>query len=112
MRVQFFDHLVHIAHAHFHGIGGCSLQIGIERSIDAQAFAIEFSFTKPLRQLITHQVHKVRRLAGVHALRRQVQRLGLGALRLVLGDGAGFHHRVQHQVAPVDGPVRMAEREK
>ena len=38
----------------------------------------------------------------------QVQRLGLGVLRLLLGDGAGFHHRVEDQVAALDGAVRMA----
>jgi hypothetical protein len=38
-----------------------------------------------------------------------MQRLGLGALGLVLGDGAGLHHRVEHQVAALDGAVGMAE---
>ena len=38
-----------------------------------------------------------------------MQRLGLGALGLLLGDGAGLDHRVEHQVAPLDGAVGMAE---
>ena len=38
-----------------------------------------------------------------------MQRLGLGALGLVLGDGAGLDHRIEHQVAPLDGAVGMAE---
>ncbi len=60
-------------------------------------------------QLVVHQVDKVRRFAGIHAAGHQMQRLRLGALGLLLGDGAGFHHRVQHQVAPLDGALRMAE---
>ena len=38
-----------------------------------------------------------------------MQRLSLGAFRLLFGDGAGLHHRVQHQVAALDGALRMAE---
>ena len=39
-----------------------------------------------------------------------MQRRRLGALGLFLGDGARFHHRVQHQIPALDRSVRMAER--
>ena len=38
-----------------------------------------------------------------------MQRLGLGSFRLFLGDRAGLHHRIQHQVAALDRSVGMAE---
>ena len=37
-----------------------------------------------------------------------MERLGLGALRLLLGDGAGFDHGVEDEVAALDGAVGMA----
>ena len=58
--------------------GGLPLQIGIERGVDAQAFAVEVALAQLLHQLIVHQVDEVGRLAGVHALLGQMQRLGLG----------------------------------
>ena len=60
-------------------------------------------------ELVVHQIDEVGRLAGVHAGRDQMQRLGLGALGLILGDCAGLDHRIEHQVAPLDGAVRMTE---
>jgi hypothetical protein len=86
-----------------------ALQVGIERGVDAQAFAVEVALAELLHQLIVHQVDEVGRFAGVHAGRGQMQRLGLGALGLVLGDGAGLDHRIEHQVAALDGAVGMAE---
>ena len=56
-----------------------------------------------------NQVDEVGRLAGVDAGVDEMQRLGLGALGLILGDGAGFDHGVEHQVAALDGALGMAE---
>ena len=55
-----------------------------------------------------HQIDEVRRFAGIHAGGGEMQRLGLGALGLFLGDGAGLDHGIEHQVAALDGAVGMA----
>ena len=39
-----------------------------------------------------------------------MQRFGLGAFGLFLVDGAGLNHRIQHQVAPINGAVGMTKR--
>ena len=46
---------------------GNALQVRIERSVDAQAFAVEVALAELLQQLLMHQVDEVGRLAGVHA---------------------------------------------
>ena len=38
-----------------------------------------------------------------------MQGLILGAFGLIFGDGAGFHHRIEHKVAPFDCPLGMTE---
>ena len=63
-----------------------------------------------LQQLVVDQVDEVGRFAGIDAGRGKMQRLGLGALGLVLGDVTGFDHGVENQVAAFDGALRMAER--
>ena len=56
-----------------------------------------------------YQVDEVGRLAGVYAGFGEMERLGLGALGLFLGNGAGFDHRIEHQVTALDGAVGMVE---
>ena len=91
-----------------HSLRGQALQVRIERSVDAQPFAIEIAIAEPLRQLVVHQVDEVGRFACVHAGRDQMQWLSLGVLGLLLGNGAGLDHRVEHQVAPLDRAFGMA----
>ena len=100
---------VHHVDRRVHGFCGQALQFRIERGVDAQPFAVEIAIAQPLRQLIVHQVDKVGRFAFIHAARDQVQRLSLRGFGLILADGAGFHHRIQHQVAPLNSPLRMVE---
>ncbi len=108
-RIQPVHLLVHHVNCRIDCLRRHALQIGIERCVDVQPFAVEVAIAKLLHQFVAHQVHKVRRLAGIHAARRQMQRLLLGGLRLLLGNRAGLHHRVQHQVAPIDRAVGMPE---
>ncbi len=51
------------------------LQIGIERSVDAQAVMVEIGIAQPLHQPVAHQVDEVRRLTRVDIHRAQVERL-------------------------------------
>jgi len=50
----------------FDGCGSFALQVGIERGIDAQAFAVEVALAELLQQLIVHQIDEVGRLVCVH----------------------------------------------
>ena len=68
------------------------LQIRIERSVDAQSFAVKVAIAEFLLHLVMNQVDEVGCLAGVYAGFREMERLSFGALGLLLGDGAGFHH--------------------
>ena len=108
-RMQLVHLRVHDVNGGVDGLRCQALQIGIERGVDAQAFAVEIAVAEPLRELVVHQIDKVGRFAFVHAGRDQMQRLSLGGLGLILGDGAGLDHRVQHQVAPLDGALGMTE---
>ena len=56
-----------------------------------------------------HQVDEVGRFAGVDAAGSEMERFGLGVLGLVFGDGAGFDHGVEDEVAALDGALGMAE---
>ena len=67
MRVQLVHLLVDHVNGGVDGRCGFALQVGIERGVDAQAFAVEVALAQLLHQLIVHQVDKVRRFAGVHA---------------------------------------------
>ena len=51
----------------FDGGGGKALQVGIERSVDAQAFAIEVALAEFLIQLLVDEVDEVGRFTGVDA---------------------------------------------
>ena len=55
------------------------------------------------------QVDEVGCFAGVYAGCGEMERLGFGALGLLLGDCAGLNHRIEHQVAALDGAVGMVE---
>ena len=46
-----------------------ALQVRVERRINVQSLAVEIPLAQLLHQLVPHQVHKVRSLARVHALR-------------------------------------------
>ena len=109
-RVELFHLLVHDVDGGIDGRGGKALQVGIEGGVDAQALEVGVALADLLQKLLVDQVDEVGSFAGVDAGGGEMQRLGLGALRLLLGDGAGFHHRVQHQVAALNGAVRMAVR--
>ena len=95
-------------HAFRHRLGGLSLQIRIERGIDSQALMIKVRIPQVLHQPVAHQVDEIRRLTGIDVHRGQRKRLGLGFHRLLLGDLARFHHRIQNHVAPLNSPVGMA----
>src|SRR5581483_5913999 len=47
---------------------------------------------------------------GLHVGRGELERRGLGAIGLLAVDGAGFDHRVQHQVAAIEGAFRVPVR--
>ena len=108
-RMELVHLLVDHVNGRIDGGRGDALQVGIERGVDAQAFEVGVALADPLQQLVVDQVDEVGRLAGIDAGRGKMQRLGLGALGLVLGDGAGLDHGVEHQVAALDGALRMAE---
>src|ERR1700721_3771635 len=89
---------------------GLPLQIGIERSIDTQAFPVEVALAEFLQKLLVNQVDKIRRLAGVDGGVGQMQGLGFGALGLVFGDGAGLYHGIEHKITSLDGALGMVKR--
>jgi hypothetical protein len=63
----------------FDGFGSELLQVGIERSVDAQAFLIEVAFAELLVQLLVDEVDEVGRFAGVDAGRGgEMKGRGLG----------------------------------
>ena len=110
-RMQFLHLQVDRLHAFRHCIGRLSLQIRVERGVDAQALPIEIGIAHVLHQPVAYQVDEVRRLTGIDVHRGQLERLGLGLDRFFLGDLARFHHRVQHQVAALDQPDPDGDRD-
>ena len=107
VRVLLQHHLINQFRAEIDRLRRRVLQIRIERGVDAQTLMVEAVLAQFLRQLLPHQIDEVRRLAGVHARRSQLERRGLRCLGLRLGDRPGLDHRVQHQVAPRHRPFRM-----
>ena len=69
---------------------------------------VEVRVAHVLHQPVAHQVNEVRRLARIDVDRRQVERLRLGLYRLFLGNLARLHHGVEHRIAALHGPFRMA----
>ena len=65
--VPLFDLLIDLGERGLDGLRRNPLQLGIKRRVDAQTFAVEVAIAKFLHELIVHQVHEVRSLAGVDA---------------------------------------------
>jgi hypothetical protein len=83
------------------------LQIGIKRGVDAVRLVVQLMFAELVDQRVAHHVDEIGRVAGFHVRRRQLEGRGLGLFRLFLGDGVGLHHRIEHQVAPLQGALGM-----
>ena len=101
------DLLIYQLDAHFDGLRCRLLQVGIERGVNPVGLLIQIMFVEPVDQSVAHHIDEIRRVAGLHVRRRQLQRRSLGLLRLLASDGVVFHHRIQHQVAPLQGALGM-----
>ena len=103
------DELVDVAHAVLDGGRGDALEVGVERGVDAQGLRVEV-VAKALDELLVDEVDEVRGLACVDVGGREAERFGLGAGGLGVGDGAGFDHGIDDDVAAFHGAVGMAVR--
>ena len=107
--VEFFNLLVDDVDGVFNGGGGDPLQVGIEGGVDAEAFEVGVALADFLQELFVDEVDEVGCFAGVDAGGGEVERLLFGAFGLVAGDGAGFDHGIEHEIAAFDGAVGVAE---
>ena len=78
------------------------------RRVNAIALVVHLALVEFGDKRVAQQIDKVGCVAGLDVGRRQLQRRGLGLLRFRLGEGMGFHHGVQHQVAAFEGALGMA----
>ncbi len=95
-------------HAFIDRFCGCRLKLRIKRGIDAQTLLVIFRIAQLLNDLIANKIYEIWRLIGIDALCRQFQRTGFRYFCLFLGNGAGLHHRVQHNIAARHCPGRMS----
>ena len=105
--VQLADELVYVLHADLDGLGGGALQFGVERGVDAEALVGEVLIADALDELIVDEIDEVGSFAGVDVGRSEAKRFGLGACGLAGGDGAGFDHGVEDDVAALHGALGM-----
>ncbi len=105
-----FDLLIDQLHSHLDGLRRRLLQVGIERSVDAIGLVVEIMFGELLQQRVAHHVDEIGRVAGFHVRRGELQRCGLGLLRLLARDGVGIDHGIEHQIAALESTLRMAIR--
>ena len=101
----FFHLLVHQLHARVHRLGGGALEVRVERGVHAIGMIVQLAFAELVGELVLHQVHEVRGVAGFHVGGRHFERVRLGAVSLLASDGAGFNHGVEHQVAAFQGAL-------
>ncbi len=89
----------------FDCLGSCPLEVGVQRRVDAVGLFVQLAFVELAGQSIADQIDKIRRVTGFHVGRRQLQRRGFGFVGFAPGDGVGFHHTLQNQVAAFQSPL-------
>ncbi len=105
---QLQDLLVDSLQTDLHCLRRRSLQIRIERGVDAETVVGQIVFVVAAEDGIANQVDEIGRIARLDVRRRQFQRYRLGAIGVVALDRAGVHHRFQHQISAVERALRMA----
>ncbi len=106
--VPLADKFIDIAHADLNSFCRCSLQLRIERGIDAQRTrARGVGVAQPLHDLFVYEIHEVGCLTGVDVGWREVKRLGLGTRGFSGSDCPGLDHRIKHYITALGCPVRM-----
>ena len=93
-----------------HRLVGHQLQIQVERRIHLQPRALHLFRAILLLQLLPHLLHKVRRNRVGRRLNLQPQRSRFGLLLLFARNLPVRQHLAQHQVAPLQRPLRVVDR--
>ena len=107
LAVLLADDFVDVLDTGLDGSGSDGLQVGIERRVDAEVLVGEVLVADALDELVVYQVDEVGGFAGVDVGRREMERLSFSAVCLGLGDGSGFDHGVEDDVAALNGTLRM-----
>ena len=84
--------------------------IRVEGGVHAIGMIVQLDFAELVRELVFYQVNEVGSIAGFHVERRDFQRSCFRAVSLLAGDGAGFNHGVEHQVAALQRALRILVR--
>ena len=106
--VQLADELVDVLHADLDGFGGGALQFGVERGVDAEALVGEVLVADAFDELVVDEIDEVGSFAGVDVGWSEAEGFGFGAAGFAGGDGAGFDHGVEDDVAAFHGALGMA----
>ena len=99
---------VHQFDAFLDGLSGGALQIRIKRGVNTVGLVVDFAFIELGEKRIANHVNEVRRFAGFHIRRRQLQRRGFCFVSLRTRDGMGVKHGFQHQIAAFERALWMA----
>jgi len=102
------DDFINVAHSDLNGVGSNLLEVGVERGVDAEVLMREVLIADALDELVVDEVDEVGGFAGVDVGRRKAERFSLGFLGLRGGDGFGFHHGVEDDVAALHGAFGVA----
>ena len=98
-----FDDGVDVAHADLDGLGGDTLEFGIERGVDAERFVGLVLLAEALVELVVDEIDEVGGFARVDVLRGEMELFGGRGAGLGGGDVAGLDHGVEDDVAALKG---------